>query len=332
MPADGEEGRATRDREKTVSNQHFTVLIVPDTQGPAKRLRVEKRLVYGLCLIGLFVVAAIGAVFVHYSYVVGEVFEARQLRDENSQLKGRMAELTGKLDVVQNRLDEVRRLDEKLRSMTALADAARGLAVGPLSPAVGAGGTGTDGFDPFAVELGEERGNSAWVRDALYNSRIEGLALEVSRQYSSLSELVDYFSGQEALLSATPSIWPTRGYPTSDFGVRDDPYTGEKTMHLGVDLAGKTGTPVVAPASGVVIFAGDRGAYGTMIAIEHGRGLVTHYGHLQRTLVKVGETVERGQHIGALGNTGRSTGPHLHYEIRVNGVPVNPRRFVLHDQ
>jgi murein DD-endopeptidase MepM/ murein hydrolase activator NlpD len=315
-----------------VNNEHFTVLIVPDTHGPAKRLRVEKKLVYGLSLVGLFLLACVGAVFIHYSYVVGQVFEARDLREENAQLHGRMADLTGKLNVVQGRLDQVRRLDEKLRSMTALADAARGLAVGPLAPAIGAGGSGPDGFDPFAVELGQEKGEATWLREALYNSRIEGLAIEVSRQYNSLSELVDYFSGQEALLSATPSIWPARGFPTSEFGVRDDPYTGQPNMHLGVDMAGKIGTRVVSPASGVVIFSGDRGAYGNMIAIEHGRGIVTHYGHLQRTLVKVGETVERGQHIGALGNTGRSTGPHLHYEIRVNGVPVNPRRFILHDQ
>jgi murein DD-endopeptidase MepM/ murein hydrolase activator NlpD len=116
---------------------------------------------------------------------------------------------------------------------------------------------------------------------------------------------------------------------TSTFGPREDPFTGERIMHFGLDLAAPEGAQVRAPAAGNVIFAGERGPYGNMIAIDHGRGVVTHYAHLSRLLVDVGTTVERGQHIGAIGNTGRSTGPHLHYETRVSGVPVNPMRFVL---
>ena len=86
---------------------------------------------------------------------------------------------------------------------------------------------------------------------------------------------------------------------------------------------------MLAPARGVVVYAGPRGAYGNMVAIDHGNGIVTHYAHQNRILVKVGDQVKRGQHIGDVGNTGRSTGPHLHYEVRVGGVPVNPKRFIL---
>jgi murein DD-endopeptidase MepM/ murein hydrolase activator NlpD len=97
-----------------------------------------------------------------------------------------------------------------------------------------------------------------------------------------------------------------------------------------LDIAGKEGTEVFAPADGVVIFAGEKSEYGNCVVIDHGRDTATLYGHLQRFIVKVGDKVERGQHIAHLGNSGRSTGPHLHYEVRIGGVPVNPRRYVMH--
>ena len=100
-------------------------------------------------------------------------------------------------------------------------------------------------------------------------------------------------------------------------------------MHAGVDMAAEEGTRVSASASGLVTHAGPNGAYGNMIRIDHGNGLVTHYAHLSRVIVKVGEEVRRGQHIGAVGNTGRSTGPHLHYEVRREQMPINPMTYIL---
>ena len=164
---------------------------------------------------------------------------------------------------------------------------------------------------------------------ALMESRVQGLSHQAEQQLLSLTELVSFFEAQENLLAHTPSIWPIRGWMTSRFGVRNDPYTGEKAMHSGVDLAAAAGTKVVAPADGMVIFAGSRGAYGKMIIIEHGMGMVTHYGHLSKVLVNIGDEIERGHHIGAVGNTGRSTGPHLHYEVRVDGIPTDPEHYVL---
>jgi murein DD-endopeptidase MepM/ murein hydrolase activator NlpD len=132
------------------------------------------------------------------------------------------------------------------------------------------------------------------------------------------------------MLKSTPSIAPARGLLTSGFGSREDPFTGGHSMHSGLDIATREGAEVVAPANGVIIFAGEKAAYGNCIVLDHGRDITTLYGHLQAMLVKAGDKVERGQHIGKVGNTGRSTGPHLHYEVRRNGVPVNPRRFVVH--
>lgn len=310
-------------------NRNFTLMIVPDAHAQVKRIQVRRELVYGISLVVLVLIGVLSTLLVHYVYVLDQVFEARALREENQALEKRIAALSQTVEGIDGRLAQLQRFDEKLRDMTKLNDGDRGLAMGPVSPPYGAGGGSSNGYDPFAVSVGGDDPAVMEVRDALLDSRLEGLAHDASRQLGALSQLVDYFTAQEAILASTPSVWPARGWITSGFGGRDDPYTGERTMHLGVDMAAREGTPVVAPARGVVIYSGERGAYGKMIAIDHDRGVITHYAHLERSLVKVGDVVERGQHIGNVGNTGRSTGPHLHYEVRVNGVPVNPRRFVL---
>lgn len=126
----------------------------------------------------------------------------------------------------------------------------------------------------------------------------------------------------------TPSIWPADGYISSTFGPRRHPVTGEPDYHYAVDVAGMTGTPVLAAADGTVVMAGRKGGYGLTIMVDHGYGLRTLYGHLSRILVRVGQRVAKGQQIGAMGSTGLSTGPHLHYEVHLNGRPVNPFHYL----
>ena len=127
----------------------------------------------------------------------------------------------------------------------------------------------------------------------------------------------------------TPSVWPAEGHLSSGFGYRISPFTGQAKLHAGLDIANRIGTPIIAPAKGTVTFAGWQGAYGNYITINHGNAISTHYAHLQRWIVKEGQMVNRGDLIGYIGNSGRSTGPHLHYEVRVGGVPVNPMRYIL---
>jgi len=128
--------------------------------------------------------------------------------------------------------------------------------------------------------------------------------------------------------SAVPTLWPTRGWLTSGFGVRVDPVTAERTMHRGVDIATAPGAPVVAPSDGVVLYAGMDGVYGNLLVLDHGCGVRTRYGHLAEIAVARGQAVKRGTAIAMVGNTGRSTGPHLHYEVQVDGIAENPSRFV----
>jgi murein DD-endopeptidase MepM/ murein hydrolase activator NlpD len=166
---------------------------------------------------------------------------------------------------------------------------------------------------------------------AVLAGKLDKLSAEATRQEQSLQQLHDYFQDQRSLLASTPSIWPARGWVTSDFGQRLDPYTADRVMHAGLDIAAPHGKDVISPAEGTVVFAGLEGGYGNVLVIDHGYGIKTRYGHLAKITVKAGDRIKRGQVIAVVGNTGRSTGPHLHYEVRVNGIPQNPRKFILEE-
>ena len=160
---------------------------------------------------------------------------------------------------------------------------------------------------------------------------MDKLSADATSQEDTLKALTGYFDDRKAVLASAPSIWPVRGWVTSDFGTRLDPYTSERVMHAGLDIATTHGKEVVAPSDGTVVFAGLEGGYGNVLVIDHGYGIKTRYGHLASIRVKAGEKVKRGALIAGVGNTGRSTGPHLHYEVRVNGIAQNPRKFILDD-
>ncbi len=127
-----------------------------------------------------------------------------------------------------------------------------------------------------------------------------------------------------------PSLWPVNGRIMSPFGARSDPFSGEGAVHTGVDLSAALGTPVKATADGVVMFAGWSGGYGKLVVVDHGGGLETYYAHLSRFEVLPGQEIRRGDTVGKSGGTGHATGPHLHYEVRMGGNPVNPYAFLSH--
>jgi len=128
--------------------------------------------------------------------------------------------------------------------------------------------------------------------------------------------------------NAAPNLWPVEGQVTGSFGERIDPFNGEGAFHSGVDIGSSYGHPIIAPADGVVTFTDQLGGYGKAIMIDHGNGISTRYGHLSGYAVTAGQTVHRGDVIGYVGASGRSTGPHLHYEVRINDTPVNPYKYL----
>lgn len=129
-------------------------------------------------------------------------------------------------------------------------------------------------------------------------------------------------------LSQMPTLWPVVGRITSSFGERIDPFNGEGAYHRGVDISSSYGTPIIAPADGVVLFADRDSGYGRMIELDHGHGVMTRFGHLSAFLVASGQSVHRGEIIGYVGDSGRSTGPHLHYEVWMHNTPVNPYKYL----
>jgi murein DD-endopeptidase MepM/ murein hydrolase activator NlpD len=154
---------------------------------------------------------------------------------------------------------------------------------------------------------------------ALTGATMVGLTMGLTRNATT----ADWFRA-----NAAPNLWPVEGQVTGSFGERIDPFNGEGAFHSGVDIGSSYGHPIIAPADGVVTFTDQLGGYGKAIMIDHGNGISTRYGHLSGFAVTAGQTVHRGDVIGYVGASGRSTGPHLHYEVRINDTPVNPYKYL----
>ncbi len=304
-----------------MANKSYTLMVISDN-APVRRFHVRKSLIMQVGM-GLMLLAGMGlGAGIHYFQVARDAAENRILRDENLTLRGQLKSVRERIEHIGSTLDRVERFDQKLRAMTMLSDPQRNLAMGPTET--------EPGMTAPATETQFTQLTSLESSKAL-TGRLDRLSAEATRQEQSLQELQAYFQDQKSLLASTPSLWPARGWVTSDFGQRLDPYTADRVMHAGMDIAAPHGKEVFAPSDGTVVFAGLEGGYGNVIVIDHGYGIKTRYGHLAKLLVKAGDRVKRGSHIAAVGNTGRSTGPHLHYEVRVNGIPQNPRKFILEE-
>jgi len=157
-------------------------------------------------------------------------------------------------------------------------------------------------------------------RTAMSGAATIGIGMGLTNRSTSLSDWVR--------MAEAPNLWPVEGPITGTFGEREDPFNGEGAFHRGIDISTAFGTPVRAPADGIVTFAGEESGYGRLIQIEHSQSILTRYGHLSGFAVTEGQRVSRGQIIGYVGMSGRSTGPHLHYEVWVHNTPVNPYKFL----
>jgi murein DD-endopeptidase MepM/ murein hydrolase activator NlpD len=297
--------------------QVFTVIVVSDHSQAVRKFRLPRKWLHNSAYVG----AGVGLVALltigHYFALLGASSENSVLKEENVQLRSQILLVQEKVAHISATLDRVERFDAKLRSaVTQLQDPERNLAIGPV------GNPESESAIPGPAPAAE--GNLSALP-----GKLTSLESEASRQEQSLRELQEYFDDQRSLLASTPSIWPTRGWVTSDFGTRIDPYTAERKMHQGLDIASPHGQPVYTPSDGTVVFVGTEGGYGKVLVVDHGYGVKTRYGHLSEIFVHSGDRVRRGDKVAAVGNTGRSTGSHLHYEVRVNGIPENPRKFIL---
>jgi murein DD-endopeptidase MepM/ murein hydrolase activator NlpD len=272
-----------------------------------------------LGLLGLCICVFFSAlVFLSWRY-----FEAREarlslslLREENQIQKAKIRLFADRISHLESQTSRVREFDSKVRVIANLEP--------PPPSTLGVGG-------PTPRDLREEmllQKDQAGLIDQMKED-LERLSLEIQVEYASLQRLEGLLEGKREQLASTPSILPARGWMSSGFGYRISPFAGTIQMHEGIDISNSVGTPIVAPADGLVVKVGREYGYGKVLAINHGYGITTRYGHLHKAHVKIGQKVKRGVLIGEVGNTGRSTGPHLHYEVLVNNVAVDPRKYIL---
>ena len=188
----------------------------------------------------------------------------------------------------------------------------------------GVGGSAPDDLNPN-IDLTER--HQRLIKDM--HHQIGQLETASNHQKGGFESLLGKLEAQKNLLAHTPAIRPVSGWTTSQFGYRQSPFTGKREFHKGLDIANRIGTPIVATADGVISYSGKKGLMGNLLVIDHGHGVVTRYGHVDKLEIMVGALVKRGQIVARIGNSGRSTGPHLHYEVRKFKRPVNPREYYV---
>ncbi|WP_319408708.1 M23 family metallopeptidase [uncultured Desulfosarcina sp.] len=234
------------------------------------------------------------------------------------QHQSQIVSFSNKINSLNTKLAELGNFEQKIRIIANLEPSNDG------SSLFGVGGSDPEDLDPSTMM---EQDYQELVRDM--HVEINEIDQASHDQQNSFSSILNQLEGKRNLLAATPSIRPLKGWISSRFGYRESPFTGRREFHRGLDIATFEGSPIITPADGIVTYAGNKGLMGNMVTIEHGFGMVTRYGHTQKILKKKGDRVKRGEVIALVGNTGRSTGPHLHYEVRLNGVAVNPMNYFL---
>jgi murein DD-endopeptidase MepM/ murein hydrolase activator NlpD len=304
-----------------MASGRWTVVLIPEDGTTLRQFRLSREVVRIAVASALLLVAAVSsaatALIARGAVEPGDV----ALVATNQVLEQELEYLTTRLDTLESSLGDLARKDEHYRLLAGLepldADVLRAGIGGP-------DGESLEASDVYRVD------RRTGVRAFNASMQLSSLVRRASVLASSWTEAEDVLTEKHARLRATPSIYPTRGYLSSTFSSsRLHPLLDRARPHTGVDIVAAVGTPVVATANGRVTAAGRRGDYGLLVEIDHGHGVVTRYAHLSRTAVKAGQAVQRGQNIGAVGNSGLSAGPHLHYEVLVNGRHTNPLRYFL---
>ncbi|MHB8800441.1 MAG: peptidoglycan DD-metalloendopeptidase family protein [Thermoanaerobaculia bacterium] len=289
-----------------MTRKQHTIIVVPHARARFRQFQVTSRLLWSVAT-AVSLSLLLGVVFgVLWLQSVRKNREVSSLVAENVDLRGRTKSLNAKLESLEKVLAE---FEERTRRLSIVA----GLSG---SPDPGTGGVG----GLTALPADDVRHTEAVLEEA---SR-RGLLLS-----GRLGEVESSLSLQADHLALTPTLAPALGVLTAGFGLRADPFTGRPDFHAGIDISSPKGSRIVAPASGTVVRVGwDRG-YGRVVEIAHGFGIRTLFAHMEAPRVAEGQRVRRGDLVGLVGSTGRSTGPHLHYEVQVAGKPVNPLDYVL---
>lgn len=295
--------------------KNYQVVIFKDQHGVCRKLRFRGWL-FALCVLVLAAVVAGDCFLIKYYYNYKRMEleftdSERKAKDQDTQL----LTLSEKVRGLETDLTRIRGFDAKLRQMVNLDQEPQ-----EVAPS----GSGDKDFNTKYLPLYRQEMLTRKLHQYLSSLRSQA-SLELARQ----EELLGVLAASGKRLASLPTNWPVEGWVSSGFGERTSPFTGKKEFHKGMDIVAPVGTPVLAPGGGTVTFAGETEGGGVTVILDHQGGLVTSYGHLRDANVAKGQTVSRGQCIGHVGDLGQATGPHLHFEARQDGAPVNPARFML---
>jgi len=304
-----------------MSERKWTVVVVPPGSGASKVIEVSQRVLKTAT--GFASMLALAVLLLGYGTVSRSVDlqRAAQLQRDNARLAEELSRLHGEMSVLSDTLNTIARRDARIRLLANLE---------PNDPAVQQAGIGGPSSPASAASLLTagvlgRRADEIRVDLAALIRRANLLAASFDEAHDSLAHHRDR-------LAAMPSIMPTAGWLSSAFSsMRAHPILHVARPHEGIDVTAPMGTPIQSPAGGRVVSAGWESGYGNVIEIDHGFGIRTKFAHCSKLLARTGQRVERTQIIAEVGNTGLATGPHLHYEVHVNGKPVNPLRYVLPD-
>jgi murein DD-endopeptidase MepM/ murein hydrolase activator NlpD len=299
-------------------SRRLTVLVIPQTRLKPWRWQVSTG--FFLFMLGLW-----SGVTIWAGFVAGRHVDYWITKADNQVMLAKMTRLAQEMDRARYVLDQASATDRQLRGLLTMARDRD-----PISAATGVGGPTLS--DRLSLDRLMSVGRADAVRQSDWHREIARIRADAEKRLASFQEIGWYVGNQKSLRNATPSVWPTEGSITSLYGYRfspmrrDDGESGE--FHPGVDIANSPDTLIYATADGTVLFSGWSHGYGNLVVIDHGYGIQTVYGHTSKALVKVGDRVGKGQVIAYMGTTGRSTGAHLHYEVRRQGKAVNPMSFL----
>jgi murein DD-endopeptidase MepM/ murein hydrolase activator NlpD len=304
-----------------MKSKRWTFLYVPSGHGGVRTVHVDKRLAWAVACAATLLLLLVSSFTVSYTRQRLILQRLDRRNAEIATLRAQIADLESMSQSYQVEMAESLRLQERANLIAGLEVADADLA----APGLG-------GSEPEDEVVGIGYDRLSQQRLAELRTQLDRLLVQARYQRAGYERVLQVLREDQELREATPSIRPLRGgWMSSRYGRRVDPFTGSLAFHRGLDFSAHTGTPVYATASGTVVGALRDGSLGNCVEIDHGNGFLTRYGHMRSTAVRSGQRVSRGDVIGYVGNTGRSTNPHLHYEVVQNGRSENPALYIIPD-
>ena len=295
---------------KSQTKKEITLMLIPN-QGKVFSYKISPLVVK---ILSVFLLVIIGSC----AFILTRAIDYELIRRANVRLTEKNVYFSQELAKNHEAFQRVVKMEDELKAMLELKNKKE------LLKFKGAGGpTLAD-----QMNLMQTLSNRSNLTTKEFTQSISYLRKNANFSLENYRELKRYIANQCSLMASKPTNWPVRGWVTSYFGRRKSPFFEKTTFHHGIDIANEEGMSIKASADGIVTYSNWEGSYGKLIVVDHGYGFSTRYGHLQRFIVNVGQRVKTGQVIGFMGNTGRSTAPHLHFEVRVNGVPVDPLKYL----